>query len=127
MPLNSDGFVDCSHDPTITIRALPGDSRAHVCLAGEIDVDASVVLSRAVDWLAMSAPVHVLVDLADLTFAGATLPNFLAHVRQVLPGEAGLTLWRPRPPAEWVLRITGMATIAHIRNGAAVVEDHLSS
>ncbi|WP_251796118.1 STAS domain-containing protein [Paractinoplanes hotanensis] len=129
--MSSDGFhQDSGNGLTVTIHSWPGDGRAHVRLAGEIDIDVSVVLSRTVDWLATSAPVSVLVDLAELTFACATLPNFLVHVRHVLPDGAELILWRPRPLTEWVLQITGMAAIAVIRDTATEslsMHGHLAS
>ena len=119
MPETSDSSVyQSTHGLMITIRTLSGDGRcAHVCLAGEIDRDSSAILSRTVDWLTTTAPVSVLVDLAALTFACSTLPNFIARVRHAVPGDAELILWRPRPETEWVLRATDMPAIATIRGG----------
>lgn len=118
MPESSDSSVYRSaHGLTITIRTLPGDGRrAYVCLAGEIDRDSHAILSRTVDWLTTTAPAGVLVDLAPLTFACSTLPNFIARVRHAVPGDAELVLWRPRPETEWVLRATDMPAIATIRS-----------
>ena len=104
---------ESDHGLTVTARTAPGgDHRARVCLAGEIDVAAVVALSETVDWLTALAPVSVLVDLAELTFAGATLPNFVVRVRQAVPDGAELILWRARPTTRWVLRVTDMAAIA---------------
>lgn len=102
---------------TVAARTLPGGAgRTYLCMSGEMDMAASAVLSNTVDWLAASAPTTVLIDLADITFAGSTLPNFVARVRHAVPDDAELIIWRARPATQWVLRVTGMATIATIRN-----------
>ncbi|GAB3973691.1 STAS domain-containing protein [Plantactinospora veratri] len=118
MPQNSDGFYqESDHGLTVTARALPGgDRRTYLCLAGEIDMASSAVLAKAVDWLTALSPVSVLVDLAELTFACSTLPNFVVRVRRAVSDDAELTLWRPRPAIDRVLRVTDMATIATIRD-----------
>jgi hypothetical protein len=118
MPPNPDGtFHESEHGLTVTARTLPGDDRrVHVCLAGEIDMAASAALSKTVDWLTALAPIHVLIDLAELTFACSTLPNFVVRVRHALPDGAELILWRARPAAGWVLRLADMATIATLRD-----------
>ncbi|MFC6022838.1 STAS domain-containing protein [Plantactinospora solaniradicis] len=120
MPQNSDGFYqESDHGLTLTARTLPGgDRRTYLCLAGEIDIASSAVLSKAVDWLTALGPVIVLVDLAELTFACSTLSNFVVRVRQSMPDDAELILWRARPATEWMLRVTDMATIATIRDEA---------
>lgn len=118
MPSNSDSiFQESDHGLSVTLRTLPRDDRrAHVRLAGEIDMASCSVLSKTVDWLTTLAPVSVLVDLAELTFACSTLPNFVVRVRQALPDDAELILWRARPATEWLLRVTDMATIATVRD-----------
>lgn len=117
MPPNRDRIFERSdHGLTVTARLLPGDGR-HTCvwLAGEIDMASTAVLSQTVDWLTALAPVSVLVDLAELTFACSTLSNFVVLLRHAVPAGAELILWRARPQTEWVLRATGMADIATIR------------
>jgi anti-anti-sigma factor len=130
MPPNSDGFYQNSCPGlTVTVRFPPsGDRRTRVCLAGEVDMEASTVLAKTVDWLTELAPVSVLVDLAALTFACASLPNFVVRVHQILPDGAEIILWRPRPATEWVLRVTDMAAIATIQDGftePATVRSHV--
>lgn len=118
MPDNSGGFFqDSIKSLSVTIVMLPGDARrSHLRLAGEMDISSSAVLAQAVDWLTTSAPASVLMDLAELTFACSTLPNFVARVHRAVPDGAELVLWRPGPATEWVLRLTDMASIATIRN-----------
>jgi hypothetical protein len=120
MPPSSDGFFEEEHHGlTVTARTVPGDDRrAHVCLAGEIDMASSAVLSKTIVWLTALTPISVVVDLAALTFACATLPNFVVQVRHAVPG-AELILWRATPMAAWVLRVTDMATIATIHDESA--------
>lgn len=118
MPRSFDGTFQASdHGLTVTAHTRPGDDcRVHVCLSGEIDMAAVVALSKTVDWLTALAPVGVLVDLAELTFAGATLPNFVARVRQAVPDSTEIILWRAGPATRWVLRVTDMAAIASLRD-----------
>lgn len=63
----------------------------------------------------------MLIDLADVTFACSTLPNFVARVRHAVPDGVELILWQARPTTEWVLRITEMAVVATIRGEPAKV------
>jgi anti-anti-sigma factor len=118
MTQKSDGTCsESDHGLTVTVRTLPGDDRrAQVCLAGEIDIASWVVLSEIVDWLTALAPVSVVLDLAEVTFACSTLVNFVVRVRRAEPDGAELILWRARPATEWVLRVSDMATIATIRD-----------
>ncbi|MET8152487.1 hypothetical protein ACIBSW_22660 [Actinoplanes sp. NPDC049668] len=121
MSPDSDGTFQASdHGLTVTARATAGkERRAHVCLTGDIDLAASAVLSATIDWLTALAPVSVLVDLADVTFACSTLPNFVVRIRRAVPDGTELVLWRARPATGWVLRVTDMATIATLRGEAA--------
>lgn len=116
MPQSQDGiYQETDHALTITAHTRPGGNRlTFLCLAGEIDMASSAVLAKTIDWLTGLAPVCVLVDLADLTFAGATLPNFVARIRQAVPDGAEVILCGARPATGWVLRATDMATIATI-------------
>lgn len=120
MPAISDGSYHASdHGLTVTARVLPGEGRrALVGLTGDIDMAASALLSTTVEWLTTLAPSSVLVDLADVTFASAMLPNFLVQMRRAVPDGAEIVLWRPRPATGWVLRVTDMRTLATVRDHA---------
>ena len=85
-----------------------------VCVAGDLDPDAESVLSNAVARIAALAPERVFVDIADVTFACSTLPNFLARLVDVLPHAMSVTVCRPAPMHRWVLDLTGMAKILMI-------------
>ena len=127
MPQHS-GDIFQESDPGLTVvaRAVPGrDRRTYLRLAGEIDMASSPVLSKTVDWLTASAPVSLLVDLSELTFAGSALPNFVVRVRHALPDGAELILWRAGQDTEWVLRATNMDIIATIRDEPAEPLDAL--
>ncbi len=116
MPASSDDtYLESDHELSVTAHMLPGGGRrTHVHLAGEMDMAASTVLSGTIDWLTRLAPASVLLDLTEVTFACATLPNFVVRLRQGLPDGAELVLWRPRPMTRWVLQVTDMAAIAAI-------------
>ncbi|MET0426005.1 MAG: STAS domain-containing protein [Actinoplanes sp.] len=118
MPSETAGiFQDVDPCLTVTARLLPGDDRcAHVRLAGELDLSTSRTLAQTLDWLISVAPTSVQVDLGELTFVGATLPNFVVGISHAMPAGAELVLRRARPMTEWVLRVTGMADIATIRS-----------
>ncbi|GLZ00680.1 STAS domain-containing protein [Actinoplanes sp. NBRC 103695] len=104
----TDGFA-------VTMHAAPGAPSALICLAGEIDMAASAALSDAVDRLSAATPATVVIDLADVTFACATLLTFLAHLRQRLPADATMLLCRPAAGTRRLLRMTGMEQIATLR------------
>ncbi len=101
---------------TIAASTSPGETRrACLRLAGELDMDASAALSKTVDWLAAVGPVSVLIDLAKVTFAGSTLPNFIVRLSAATP-DAELILWRSSPVTKLILRITDMAAISTLRD-----------
>lgn len=100
----------------ITVLASPDQPAAFVCLAGEIDQAATERLSYAADRLATVAPAGVVVDLEAVTFAGATLPNFVARIYRLVPDGTSVVLCRPRPMTRWVLEATGMNQIATLRD-----------
>ena len=83
--------------------------QVEVRVAGDLDADAEPALSDAVAAIAASSPEAVLVDLAEVAFAGATLPNFLARLIDVLPHAMSVTVCRPGPRHRWGLEVTGMA------------------
>ncbi|WP_410811528.1 STAS domain-containing protein [Micromonospora sp. 067-2] len=100
----------------ITVLAAPGGPTALVCLAGEIDLAAGPALSGVVDRLSASAPTEVVVDLADVTFACSTLPNFLVRVHRALPDSSALVVCRPTVNTRRLLQVTNMTRIATLRS-----------
>jgi anti-anti-sigma factor len=105
---DSDGFA-------VTVLTAADVPAAVVRLAGDIDIAATVALSEAIDRLSTLAPATVMIDLADVTFACSTLPNFLARVHQVLPIGSTLTVCRPPTGTLRILQMTGMDQIATLR------------
>lgn len=99
----------------ITVLATPEAHTALVCLAGEIDLAAVPALSDVADRLAAIEPAEVVVDLAAVTFACSTLPNFLARVHLTLPDSTTLIVCRPTTSTRRVLEITGMEQIMTLR------------
>lgn len=100
---------------TITVLAPPRGPSALVCLSGEIDMAASVALSHAANRLSTVAPAIVIVDLANVTFACSTLPNFVVHLHQCLPVSSTLLLCRPITSIRQLLQMTGMGEISVVR------------
>ncbi|MFI5937572.1 STAS domain-containing protein [Actinoplanes sp. NPDC051494] len=99
----------------IVVLADPGAPSALVCLSGEIDLAASVMLSSVAAHLSAIAPTTVVIDLAGVTFACSALPNFLARLRASLPAGSTMHLCRPTHPIHVVLRVTDMGQIATLR------------
>ncbi|WCN79427.1 STAS domain-containing protein [Micromonospora sp. LH3U1] len=100
---------------SITVLAAPEAPTALVCLAGEIDLEASSALSDVADRLSAIAPTEVVVDVADVTFACSTLPNFLARMHLGLPNSSALVVCRPTTNVQRLLDLTDMARIATLR------------
>jgi anti-anti-sigma factor len=100
---------------SITVTVAPGRERADLVLSGDVDLPARPLLADVVDQLAAAAPHTVVVDLAEVTYGGSVLVNFLAGVHHAVPVGSLLVVCRPTPLAYWVLRITNMDEIARIR------------
>ena len=101
---------------TVTGRTDTNGPVALVCLVGEIDIAAAEALSDVADHLSTLAPhAEVVVDLAEVSFACSTLPNFLDRVHRTLAADATLTLCRSTPNTRWVLQATGIEQIAALR------------
>jgi len=100
---------------TITVISSADARSALICLGGEIDQAGSQRLADAADRVETAAPASVFVDLGAVTFAGATLPNFLARMHDIVPNSAALVMCRSTPLTRRVLEATGMAAIATLR------------
>lgn len=94
--------------------------RADLVLSGDVDMVARPLLAHAVDRVAAAAPDTTVVDLAAVTFAGATLLNFLASLRLCVPAGSVLVACDPTPTVSYVLTRTDGSKIATIRNGMCV-------
>lgn len=96
---------------TITVVVPAHRAWARVCVEGEVDLAAETALVGAVERLATSGAAAVHVDIAAVTFAGSTLPNFLARVHDHLP-EAALFVCHPTPLHQRILEVTGLSDVA---------------
>ena len=102
----------------ITATIAPDFRRTDLALSGDVDMTALPLLADAVDQIGRAVPDTVVVDLAAVTFGGATLVNFLAHLHRAAPTGSALLICRPTPLIRTVLRITNMVQIATIRDDA---------
>jgi anti-anti-sigma factor len=94
------------------------ENRAGVRIVGEIDLSAEPVLDSSIRLLSRMSPRLVQVDLGDVTFAGAALPNFLARMYGQLPPGFSLVVSNPSPQVRRLLQISGMTQIMSIRDGS---------
>ncbi|MEH1164119.1 hypothetical protein V6V47_01885 [Micromonospora sp. CPCC 205539] len=101
---------------SITVLAAPEVPTALVCLAGEIDLAANSALSAVADRLSAIAPTQIVVDVAEVTFACSTLPNFLARVHLNLPDRSALLVCRPTTSIQRLLDLTDAGHIATLRD-----------
>jgi len=88
------------------------DGVACLRLIGEIDLDCEQVLTHTGAELGRLAPQRVLVDLAEVSFAGATLVNFLVRIVRAAPPTRSTVLCRPTRQTVRLLRITSTDSIA---------------
>ncbi|MGN9813675.1 STAS domain-containing protein [Micromonospora sp. BQ11] len=100
----------------ITVLTAPDAPTTLVRLAGEIDLAAGLALSDVAERLSAIAPSEVVVDVAAVTFACSTLPNFLSQVRATLPNSTALVVCRPTANTRRVLDMTAMGQIATLRD-----------
>jgi anti-anti-sigma factor len=99
-----------------TISLCNDAEHVHLAVSGEVDMEMRPHLNDALRRVSLAMPRSVYVDLADVTFAGSTLANFLLRVRQALPDESPLVLCRPAPTTHLILRITDLTRLATVRD-----------
>ncbi len=81
-------------------------------LIGEVDGDCEQVLTHTAADLRRLAPRRVFVDLAEVSFAGAALVNFLVRVVHAVPPTRAIVLCRPTRQTVRLLRLTSTDSIA---------------
>ena len=101
---------------TVTITAALDERCAGVRIVGEIDSGAKALLDSSIGLLSRMAPKLVLVDLGDVTFAGAALPDFLAKMHGQLPPGSTLIVSNPYPQVRQLLQLSGLTQIVSIRH-----------
>ena len=118
MPGHSNGYPSSSAYLKVTMLAFRGEpARARLCLAGEVDIAANDMLGVCVDWLITLAPLTVVIDLAEVTFAGSSLPNFVVRAADALSPDSDLILCGANPMTRWVLRVADVTDVATITDG----------
>jgi anti-anti-sigma factor len=102
---------------TVVVLSDVDDATVLIYLTGDLDLRAEPDLTRAISHLHAAGHRGVVVDLAELTFAGSTLPNFLVRVRNALPAGGTLVVRHPSPAARRILRLAALPRIAVGSNG----------
>lgn len=97
-------------DCTVTVNDRPAQA-VEIRVAGELDRDAAPMLAGVTQYLNDLAPLHVVVELGELSFAGSALPNWLARIRSQLPSRPSVAIRHPQPLVRNVLAITNMADL----------------
>jgi hypothetical protein len=72
-----------------------------VRLAGDIDIASAAVLSKTVDWLTTMAPVNVVLDLGDVTFARSALPISSCNSSKPCPAVPNWSCGGPGQRPRW--------------------------
>jgi anti-anti-sigma factor len=96
-----------SQDPQV-VTATVADGVRVVRLSGEVDLDSTAPVTRALDLADDGGRKGTVVDLTALAFADSSLLHRLLDARRA-PGAAGvpLVLVRPGRAVERLLRVTG--------------------
>lgn len=91
---------------TVTVVAAPDSPSAWIRLVGDVDMGAEPALAEATDRLGSLTASLMVIDLAAVTFAGATLTHFVDTVHDAHP-DAALVLRQPSPLIRRILTVTG--------------------
>jgi anti-anti-sigma factor len=122
MPGTSGRNASVSPSVSVSVSVSPDRSAAVVRLGGEIDIGARPDLDEVVRQLTLAVPDRIDVDMSEVTFVGAVLPNFLVQIRQAMPARSVLTVSQPSPFALFVLHLSDLADIADIADVADIAE-----
>lgn len=99
----------------IDLAVTPGDKAVCVHIAGDVDVFGEPELAGVVGQLAATRCGSVYIGLAGVTFAGATLVNFLFRLPARLPGHASMVLCRPDAMMRRMIQLTSLNDVAAVR------------
>jgi anti-anti-sigma factor len=86
-------------------------------LRGDIDISAEPHLAPLLETIAQEKCANVYIDLADITFAGATLLHFVEHLCSQLPVDVTVTLCRPSALINQLLDFVHLREIVVVRSG----------
>ena len=96
------------------IRALSDDLRSIVYLTGELDVYSAALLRDSLAGLISAGARHIVVDLGELSFMGASGLGVLVGASKRLSRDGGELLLRSIPPGvQKVIEITGLDATLH--------------
>lgn len=90
------------------------DTDASIGIVGDLDLRAEADLLAVLARLWAVPRGAVTVELGELGFVGAALPNFLVRLRHTLAPGATLSVRRPSPMARRVLELTDLPRIAQL-------------
>jgi anti-anti-sigma factor len=99
----------------VDVAAVPGYETVCVRVAGDVDLAGEPVLAGVVRQLAATRCGSVYIDLAGITFAGATLLNFLVCLVTRLPDHPATVLCRPNAMTRRMIELTSLDHVATVR------------
>ena len=102
--------------PELHIRVLSSEGRSIVHVSGELDVYTAARLRDSLAGLISGGARHIVVDLADLSFMGASGLGVLVGAWKRMQRDDGKLLVRSAPPSvQKIIEITGLeATLRRI-------------
>ncbi|WP_203790774.1 hypothetical protein [Paractinoplanes rishiriensis] len=107
---------------SVTVLSPDGGNWAQVCVAGQIDLAAATELAATIDLLRKSPARFVFVDVAAVTFADVTLPDFCLLLRAALPGWSAPFICRPGPMTRQILEDAGVCDVLAVRDDLPLLD-----
>lgn len=102
----------------LEITVAAGANGPLITLSGEADFDGSAELSAVMAAQLAVGAVHLLVNVAELTFADSTVVRALILTARTLRERGGtLVLLRPRPAVARVLQLMGADQLLTVQGG----------
>lgn len=99
----------------IVLAAAPGHRAVCMRITGDVDLVGESDLTSVALKLTVTPCWAVLVDLDGITFAGATLINFLFRLTTQLPEQPMVILCRPSPMTRRMIELTALDDVAMVR------------
>ena len=107
---------------SVTVLSPVGGSWAQVCITGQVDPAAATELAATIDRLRKTPARLVFVDVAAITFADGSLPDFCRLLRAALPGRSALSICRPGPMTRRILEDAGICDILTVRDDLPLLD-----
>jgi anti-anti-sigma factor len=104
--------IDFTVSIGVTLRIDVAASAAYVRLAGDVDLAGEPELSTVVSQLTAAGCREVEVNLADVTFAGTSLLNFLA--RTAVHGHARIAVSGANALLRHLIELSGLGTVVEV-------------